>query len=49
MRHIHWWDEGHITGFCFGKANSVAASFVSVVGSNLGLAEIVGSIALELN
>lgn len=40
---------GHIIGFHFGKANNVAASAVSVVRSNPGLAEGVGTTAVELN
>lgn len=48
VRHVSWWGGGHTTGFHFGKANAVAASAVSVVGSNLGLAEVVGNAAVEL-
>lgn len=49
VRHVSWWGGGHITDFHFGKANAVAASAVSVVGSNLDLAEVVGSTDVELN
>ena len=49
MSHVSSWGDGHIAGFRFGKANTVAASAVSVVGSNLRLAEVVGNTAVELN
>lgn len=47
MTHVSWWGGRHIAGFKFGKANVAAASAVSVGGSNLGLAEVVRSTAVE--
>jgi len=49
LRHVLWWGGAHVSGFYFGVANTVAANAVSVVGSNLGLAEVAGSAAAELN
>lgn len=40
---------GPITVCCFRKANTVAAQTVCIVGSNLGLAEILSSSVVESN